>query len=355
MAFKRFTFTKFWTDKTHFPSYEDNEDKVRTDMQELHDQSAAGLNALMDDLEAKDAAASIGARGADGQTASTVQERLNLLNGVRSVSTVLGDDDTTIPTSKAVSDAMEQAGYLPSGGASGAMMTKTSDNNYEVGWTSRIKALLDGLNGLLRIEGSAYPTLELDDLTKGRTLRLRSRNGHGYVLNQGLRDDLNQQGLQINPESGPLSDAIQLYRRTGSQTATLYPILHTGNTGANGVLTVLRGTYTGTGSSTNTFANVGVPTGFTPLLLLFGGRWPFGSPNAQPANIMHAYLLDGNFWYKGAVFRERSHTYYDASNLTARVINGKPQCRAEDGDPSAACNAEGATYSYILVGLRGEA
>lgn len=57
VAFKRFQFTKLWTNPLDFPTVELEETQVRADMQELHDQAKDGLNELMGELEKPSAAA----------------------------------------------------------------------------------------------------------------------------------------------------------------------------------------------------------------------------------------------------------------------------------------------------------
>lgn len=195
MAFKRFGFTKLWTDPAAFPTVETDEVQVRADMQVLHDESKNGLNGLMAEMEAKTASASLGAKAPDGSTASNVQKELDDLNaakhthsnkalldtytqteanlksavtnkhthsnktildavtasfttalataynrlvtlfsGITSVATTLGTDNTSIPTSKAVSDALAASGSLPTGGATNQVLSKTSAGNYATAW-----------------------------------------------------------------------------------------------------------------------------------------------------------------------------------------------------------------------------
>lgn len=195
MAFKRFGFTKLWTDPAAFPTVETDEVQVRADMQVLHDESKNGLNGLMAEMEAKTASASLGAKAPDGSTASNVQKELDDLNaakhthsnkalldtytqteanlksavtnkhthsnktildavtasfttalataynrlvtlfsGITSVATTLGTDNTSIPTSKAVSDALTASGSLPTGGSTNQVLSKTSAGNYATAW-----------------------------------------------------------------------------------------------------------------------------------------------------------------------------------------------------------------------------
>lgn len=68
-------------------------------------------------------------------TLATSYNRLvTLLLGIDSVTKTLGTDDTTIPTSKAVSDAITSAGALPAGGQAGQALVKASDENYDLEW-----------------------------------------------------------------------------------------------------------------------------------------------------------------------------------------------------------------------------
>lgn len=112
MIFKRLNFTKVWTDHAAFPTIETDEAKVRADMQALHDEAKAGLNGLMDELEAPRSAAKLGAVGPQGES-STVQEELNGLHA-----------------------GMIQAGALPVGGSANQMLIKTSGENYATRWGS---------------------------------------------------------------------------------------------------------------------------------------------------------------------------------------------------------------------------
>lgn len=180
MAFGRFQFKKLWTSPTDFPTIEVDEAQVRADMQALHDESKDGLNQLMTELENSDAAGNLGAKTLDTGEDSNVQEVMaalrgemqdgyedldkdrhthknstvlenitvaltdtlaaaynrvvTLLNGITGVVTTLGNDHSTIPTSKAVSDALTQAGNLPAAGAAGEVLMKGSSANFDVRW-----------------------------------------------------------------------------------------------------------------------------------------------------------------------------------------------------------------------------
>jgi|GEM_PF-3407905 len=57
--FDRLTFTKDWTRAADFPTYEPDETQVRADLQQLHNEAKAALNALMDKLEANTYAANL--------------------------------------------------------------------------------------------------------------------------------------------------------------------------------------------------------------------------------------------------------------------------------------------------------
>jgi hypothetical protein len=125
MGFERLKFTKEWTDRGAFPTVETDEAKVRADMQVLHDEAKAGLNKLMDALEAAESAAKLGAVGPKGEN-STVQQELDGLHA-----------------------GMIKAGALPVGGSTNQMLIKSSDGNYATRWASieEVIAVLRGVAG----------------------------------------------------------------------------------------------------------------------------------------------------------------------------------------------------------------
>lgn len=51
MSFTPFDFTKNWENPADFPTYEENEEQVRADIQLLYDELKVGLNNLMSELE----------------------------------------------------------------------------------------------------------------------------------------------------------------------------------------------------------------------------------------------------------------------------------------------------------------
>lgn len=67
MSFDPFALTKSWENSSDFPTYEENEEQVREDMQCLFDELADGINHLIEQLEATTAgysgAKSIGISG----------------------------------------------------------------------------------------------------------------------------------------------------------------------------------------------------------------------------------------------------------------------------------------------------
>ena len=204
MAFKRFSFTKVWTNPSHFPTVETDEVQVRADMQVLHDESKDGLNNLMTALEGQSAAGNLGAVAAGGTEKSTVQEQLNalhsdiqtrakqtdvdeleedshthanaavldatqvsltstlaasynrlvtLLKNITSVATTLGADNTSIPTSKAVQDAITASGSLPGAGTKGQVLTKQSSTNFDCAWTQLTPAGIGAMEAVAEYNG----------------------------------------------------------------------------------------------------------------------------------------------------------------------------------------------------------
>lgn len=130
MAFPKLSFTKSWKNAVDFPTVETNETKVRADMQYLFDEIKEALNALIDKLN-----------------------RRNLESfPTGGVVTSLGADDTTIPTSKAVKDAMTQAGQLPSGGTTKQALVKKSGTNFDMEWAD-IPGFSQPRTGTLTVDG----------------------------------------------------------------------------------------------------------------------------------------------------------------------------------------------------------
>lgn len=79
MAFTRLEFQKHWTSAEDFPTYQSDESKVREDMQYHPNALRDFVNALIDEMEAKGAASSIGATSENGAVL-TVQSFLNILS-----------------------------------------------------------------------------------------------------------------------------------------------------------------------------------------------------------------------------------------------------------------------------------
>ena len=130
MAFPKLNFTKSWKNAVDFPTVETNETKVRADMQYLFDELKDALNGIVDKLNGK--------KLDDYPSGGVV--------------TTLGADDTTVPTSKAVRDAMTQAGQLPSGGGTGQALVKKSGTNFDMQWAT-IPGFSQGKTGTLTVAG----------------------------------------------------------------------------------------------------------------------------------------------------------------------------------------------------------
>lgn len=130
MAFEKLEFTKNWENAADFPAVETSEAQVRKDMQVLHDETRDALNSVVEKLNTK--------KLDEYPSGGTVE--------------TLGTDHTTIPTSKAVRDAIVLSGALPNGGGNGQVLRKKSDTDYDYDWDtmqSLITAagLLKGLGG----------------------------------------------------------------------------------------------------------------------------------------------------------------------------------------------------------------
>lgn len=130
MAFEKLEFTKNWENAADFPAVETSETQVRKDMQVLHNETRDALNSVVEKLNTK--------KLDEYPSGGTVE--------------TLGTDHTTIPTSKAVRDAIVLSGALPNGGGNGQVLRKKSDTDYDYDWDtmqSLITAagLLKGLGG----------------------------------------------------------------------------------------------------------------------------------------------------------------------------------------------------------------
>lgn len=73
--FEKLEFTKDWTSAEDFPTYEADETQVRADLQLLHDEAKAALNALVDKLETVDFAEHL-AVSTEGMAATTLAAAL---------------------------------------------------------------------------------------------------------------------------------------------------------------------------------------------------------------------------------------------------------------------------------------
>lgn len=70
MAFTRVEFKKLWTKAEDFPAFQDSEEQVRADLQYHPDALRDFINALIQELEAKSAAGTLGATNGAGEKAS---------------------------------------------------------------------------------------------------------------------------------------------------------------------------------------------------------------------------------------------------------------------------------------------
>ncbi len=79
MPLRRLNFTKNWTNSEDFASYEDSEERVRADLQLLHDEAKDALNEAVDTLSSPAGAANVGAMAPQGLNGANVQELINSL------------------------------------------------------------------------------------------------------------------------------------------------------------------------------------------------------------------------------------------------------------------------------------
>lgn len=76
MAFSTLTFTKSWENAADFPTYEENEQQVRADLQYLHDEMRDAFNALVAKLNDAAVAGDLPIAPVEGLSAATVQEAI---------------------------------------------------------------------------------------------------------------------------------------------------------------------------------------------------------------------------------------------------------------------------------------
>ena len=81
MAFSTLTFTKSWENAADFPTYEENEQQVRADLQYLHDEMRDAFNALVARLNDAAVAGDLPIAPVEGLSAATVQEAIEEIQG----------------------------------------------------------------------------------------------------------------------------------------------------------------------------------------------------------------------------------------------------------------------------------
>ncbi len=79
MPLSRLNFTKDWRNGSDFSSYEESEERVRADLQLLHNETRDALNEAVDTLSSPAGAASVGAIAPQGLSGANVQELINSL------------------------------------------------------------------------------------------------------------------------------------------------------------------------------------------------------------------------------------------------------------------------------------
>ena len=105
MALSSFQYSKSWRDPEDFPTFEENEEQVRDDMQLLFDEVRDALNRLVGELRA----ANIPFRPTDGVNASTVQNAIEVVQEQLS-ETALGQlPDGSVTTEKLAALAVTAA------------------------------------------------------------------------------------------------------------------------------------------------------------------------------------------------------------------------------------------------------
>ena len=194
MSIKKLTFTKDWTDPDDFPAFEENEGKVRADMQLLHDEAKTHINDVLKPAidELQNRAESLSADQhqhsnknlLDSYTQTNdnlktavsqshfhdnqnvlmdlTEDHIAVLNKVQDVTQTLGNATNKVPSEKAVADAMAANGNIPSGGTTGQVLVKASSTARDVTW----KTLDAAAVGALPDDTTAADIGALPDTTK---------------------------------------------------------------------------------------------------------------------------------------------------------------------------------------------
>lgn len=128
MSLQRLEFSKDWTDRGDFPTYQASEEQVRRDMQLLHDETKAAFNQLVDNLNQP---------GAGAHDLRHGHENKGALDAIGAVSQALGDSPDRVPSEKAVSDALIASGAMAAGGETHQVLVKLSAESFDIGWQTQ--------------------------------------------------------------------------------------------------------------------------------------------------------------------------------------------------------------------------
>lgn len=90
MSFTRFNFSKNWENPADFPTYEENEEQVRADMQCLYDELKDALNGLMTALE-KTASSGNGASNIGIRALTSLPGVTNVMDAIATIMTEMAN------------------------------------------------------------------------------------------------------------------------------------------------------------------------------------------------------------------------------------------------------------------------
>ena len=133
MSFNRFDFTKNWENPADFPTYEENEEQVRADMQLLYDELKDGLNNLMTALE-KTANIGNGASNIGIRALTSLPGVTNVMDAIATIMTEMANIQagTVLPGSVTATELADGAVTTPKL-AAGAVTTPKLANGAVTG------------------------------------------------------------------------------------------------------------------------------------------------------------------------------------------------------------------------------
>lgn len=242
------------------------------------------------------------------------------------VVTALGGDNTTVPTSKAVSDALGASGNLPAGGTTGQSLVKASGTNYDTEWKSLAKA------DITDFPLSMNPTAHKSTHSVGGADALIDAD---IGLTPAVATAL---GLTGNPQ---VKDAL----------GKLKTFIDTAQTTANGRAQIATGSYTGTGAFGASNPN-SLTFDFAPKILWIFASGRISDNSFMSTNMSSSYApiadisrLSTSFLKYGAPYNSD-----DTQSYSRKSADGKTITWYNEASANAQYNRDIFRYYYVAIG-----